>query len=174
MKLIKTSHNIANEKITIADYKFKNAPDYLLQLPFKLGVIGASNTGKTNAIVNYLHNGKYRDIFTNIVIVSPTASVDPTTNIQIEKKFNLLNPDQFYPSCDLQNFREIVKEQQKRINIYNKHLEDMQLYKKFKQDPEALTDNECTYLYEKFKFKRPTCIYDQYPTLLVVIDDCSD
>ena len=56
MKLIKTSHNIANEKITIADYKFKNAPDYLLQLPFKLGVIGASNTGKTNAIVNYFRS----------------------------------------------------------------------------------------------------------------------
>lgn len=174
MKLIKASHNIANEKITITDYKFKNAPEYLLQLPFKLGVIGASNTGKTNAIVNYLHNGKYRDIFTNIVIVSPTASVDPTTNIQIEKKFNLLNPDAFYSSCDLQNFRQIVKDQQKRINIYNSHLEDLKLYKKFKQDPESLTDNECTYLYENFKFKRPTCIYDQFPTLLVVIDDCAD
>lgn len=174
MKLKKDSFNIKNDKIIISEYKYKQPNEHYLQLPFRLGVIGASNTGKTNAIVNYLDQGKYRNVFTNIVIVSPTASLDPVTGIQIEKKFNILEPDQFYSNCNLKNFRDIVRDQQKRINIYNEHLKDLELYKKFKINPDLLKDNEITYLYEKWKFKKPTCEYDQYPTLLIVIDDCSD
>lgn len=174
MKLIKDKFNIQNDKIIVSDYKYRQPNEHYLQLPFRLGVIGASNTGKTNAIVNYLHQGKYRDVFTNIVIVSPTATKDEHTGIQIEKKFNILKPDQFYSNCDFKTFREIVKEQQKRINIYNDHLNDLEIYKKFKINPDLLKDNEITYLYERWKFKKPTCIYDQMPTALVCIDDCSD
>jgi hypothetical protein len=174
MKVKNTKLDIKNDRIPIPEYNFKQPSQDFLQLPFRLAVIGSTTTGKTTAIVNYLNQGNYRKVFDTIIVISPTATVDPVTEIQIEKKFNTLDPDAFYSNCDFQTIRNVVKEQQNKINKYSNYLKDLEIYKKFKQDPESLTDNECTYLYEKYKFRKPTSEFAHWPTLLIIFDDCGD
>lgn len=175
MKIKKTQFDITNEKIPISDYKFKQPKSDFLQLPFRLAVIGSTTTGKTTCIVNYLDQGKYRDVFDNITVISPTASVDSVTGIKIEKKFDILKPDAFYPHADFETIRQVVKAQQERINEYSEYLEDVEMYKKFRRDPDSLDDHECQRLYERHKFKKPPKHhYSSWPTQLIIFDDNSD
>ena len=71
-------------------------------------ISGASGSGKSNLIVNLLkstkttkdkkHKKSYRNMFDNIILVSPSASTikdSPLENISDDQKFNSLNEDVF-------------------------------------------------------------------------------
>ena len=71
-------------------------------------ISGASGSGKSNLIINLLkstkttkdkkHKKSYRNMFDNIILVSPSASTikdSPLENISDDQKFNSLNEDVF-------------------------------------------------------------------------------
>ena len=173
MKLIDTDTGFKNTEIKMSTYDIPQPKnEFAMKLHFKIGVIGASGTGKTTCIVNYIKQAKYRECFDTIAIVSPTSYLNEETNIRPEKKFLAINPDVFYYHCNKATLNDILKDQNDRLKEYNKYLHDLGLYKLFRQDPEALTTKEIEYLHEKYKFKKPTSIYERFPTLLIIFDDC--
>ena len=92
----------------ICDSKGRTVAKPLMSSSHFYIISGASGSGKSNLIVNLLkstkttkdkkHKKSYRNMFDNIVLVSPSAHTiknSPLENISDEQKFNSLNEDVF-------------------------------------------------------------------------------
>jgi hypothetical protein len=92
----------------ITDSKGRSIAAPLMSTSHFFIISGASGSGKSNLIVNLLkstkttkdkkHKKSYRNMFDNIILVSPSASTikdSPLENISDDQKFNSLNEDVF-------------------------------------------------------------------------------
>ena len=92
----------------ICDSKKRTVAKPLMSTSHFYVISGASGSGKSNLIVNLLkstkttkdkkHKKSYRNMFDNIILVSPSAHTvkdSPLENISDDQKFNSLNEDVF-------------------------------------------------------------------------------
>jgi len=176
MVVVKANPKLGNAEIKGQAYDIPTSlVDGSLPLHFRLGVVGASGSGKTNAIVNYIKACGYtdRNIFTNIVLVSPSGTVNRVTKIRTEPKWDRIATIE-YDHFSKPVLEEIQKHQLDRIVRYKSYLAHLELFKKFmKEGEEGLSDRELMVLDENdFKMPMPPFGQNHYPTLLLIFDDC--
>ena len=168
--------SILNSKINTQAYDIPQVEiPGALKLHFRLGVVGSSGSGKTTSVVNYLKQTGYirPDIFTNIVLISPSGTSNRVTHLRAEPKWAGI------ASIEYENFSkpvlaEIERMQLDRILTHKTYLSELELWNRFiKEGVEDLTDAELMFLESK-DFKRPISPFgtEHYPTLLILMDDC--
>lgn len=162
-----------NELIKIKTFKLPETHPDSLTVPFRLMVVGASGTGKTNATCNYLKN-YYPDhkIFNHKILISPTGTVNKA-GLRSEPKFDGF-ADEEHQTFNKMTMNKIFEDQLQRIIKHKEYLDDSKLYDKLiNEGIEALTQKELLHLFEKYSIEKPTPPYgkETYPHLLILFDD---
>jgi hypothetical protein len=76
------------------DNRFDKLNPILLKPPFLLVINGSVRSGKSNLIINFLYNNNfYKNIFDNIVYISPTVNLDNTLQHLDEDIVKVDNPE---------------------------------------------------------------------------------
>jgi len=130
-----TKVNVHEEKIPQCDAA---EAGILPKHPFRMYVVGASGSGKSNFILNLLtRENMYKDYFDCILVISPTA-------VQLDPNYEVLNlPDEHYFQPEEEVLERIMEVQQKEVEDKGKEecdkllivLDDIISYKDFVKSP---------------------------------------
>ena len=110
--------------------------------PFRSYIVGASQSGKTNYMLNLMtRDGYYKNYFDRIFVISPTALDLDKSYEELEKKNKYKkNKDLFFFNCDTEVLKTILDVQteenkEKKVLVI---LDDVVSYKKFCNSNELL------------------------------------
>jgi hypothetical protein len=162
-----------NELIKVKGFEQPTTHPDSLKVPFRLMSVGASGTGKTNAVCNYLNNYYPKhDIFNHKILISPTGTFNKETGLRNEPKFEGF-ADEEHSTFNKAIMKKIFDDQKARIVKHKEYLEDCKTYQKILTDEGLLTDHEIMQYFNKHEFNKPEPPFgkETYPHLLILFDD---
>ena len=129
-------------KVNVHEEKIPQCPaaeaGILPKHPFRMYVVGASGSGKSNFILNLLtRDNMYKDYFDCILVISPTA-------VQLDPNYEVLNlPDEHYFQPEEEVLERIMEVQKEEVEEKGKAkcdkllivLDDIISYKDFVKSP---------------------------------------
>lgn len=164
-----------NKEIKVKSFDLPSVPNEALSLHFRALFLGASGSGKTTFCINLINRYyKNKQVFNNIILISPTGTINEETGMRGEIKWQGM-ADEEYSNCTQATLKYSLDRQTKRIVEHKEYLADKKLYDKFIHEGiDSLTHFELLRLYDKYDMEKPTSPHgtEHYPTALIIFDDC--
>ncbi len=165
---------LKNNDLKVVQAKQRKYPENLPKPHFLAYFVASRGSGKTTAIVNFIHQYSKTKTWDHIVVFAPTCRNEP--------KINWLGDNCKYGEIELhtefthEKFDELRYKIDKRIEEYKKYERDLMMWKNFRHYKgkwEDFSDDDLLRLHD-LNYEKPTSDYKSMPTHLILFDDNQD
>jgi len=161
-------------ELKVKEHVKRNAPRTMSRPPFLMGMFGGRGSGKTTLLIKLIRWYDSVNAFDKIVIFSPTHEKDPKWEALHNSGLNAQL--EMFTSFDHKRFGDFTREQDDKLNRYEKYLVAIEAYKKFKKrqgKTDSLSEEELLSLYE-YDFSDPRD-FEEFkhgrPSVFIAFDD---